>query len=318
MTIQPQRVVLVLSGGGMKAMAQVGVLRALEEVDLRPAEIVATSAGALMGALIAAGQSYTQIVPRLLGLGHRELRALIRLSVLVHGLGSRSVMKPEPVRDLLAALLPVHEFDELRLPLRVTAVDADTGALVVFGAGGRSDCSLVDAVLASMALPVYLPPILIGGHRYVDGGLLQVLPLDVAAAVPADLVVAVDVGPVAASPPAGHRGPPLLAAHDRALAIMMAAQRRGAVEAWAAAPDRAPLILVEPQLDPHGTFAFDRADEFIGAGYRAAHAALAAHAGAWPEAPAGGAGERPGETDSPPGRRAGGPRALGGGGGGGR
>ncbi len=275
MTIQPERVVLVLSGGGMKAMAQVGVLRALDEAGLPPAEVVGTSAGALVGALIASGCTYEEIVPRVFGVGRGELAPLARLSVLARGLSAPSVLKPKRVRALLARLLPVHDFAALRLPLRVTAVDVDSGALVVFGAGGRSDCSLVDAVLASMALPLYLPPVAIGGRRYVDGGLREVLPLDVAAGVSADLVVAVDVGPVAAAPPPDvPRGPALLAAHDRAMAIAMASQRQRAVERWRSDARRPPLVLVEPDVDPYGTFAFDRTGEFIEAGYRAAHAAL--------------------------------------------
>jgi NTE family protein len=278
-TIEPERVVLVLSGGGVKAMAQVGVLRALDEAGLRPAEIVATSAGALVGALIAAGLPYQEIVPRVLGVGREELAPLARWSVLVRGLGSRSVLRPRTVRQLLARLLPVHTFDALVLPLRVTAVDVDAGTLAVFGAGGRTDCSVVDAVMASMALPVYLPPVEIGGRLYMDGGLLQVLPLDVAAAVPADLVVAVDVGPVAAAPPpeTARLVPALLAAHDRAMAIAMAEQRARVVDSWRRASDRPPLVLVEPEVDPYGTFAFDRTAEFIEAGYRAAYGALAGH-----------------------------------------
>ena len=276
MTIDLERVVLVLSGGGMKAMAQVGVLRAMDEAGLHPAEVVGTSAGALVGALVASGLSYDDIVPRVFRVGRRELAALARWSVLARGLSAPSVLKPQPVRELLGRLLPVHSFGSLRLPLRVTAVDVDSGELVIFGAGGRTDCTVVDAVMASMALPVYLPPVVIGGRRYVDGGLLEVLPLDVAALIPADCVVAVDVGPVAAAPPAGARlGPALLAAHDRAMAVTMAAQRARAVDAWRAAEHRPPLVLVEPDIDPYGTFAFDRTAEFIEAGYRAGHAALA-------------------------------------------
>jgi NTE family protein len=275
MTIEPERVVLVLSGGGMKAMAQVGALRALDEAGLRPAEVVGTSAGALVGALIASGCSYGEIVPRVFGVARRDLAPLARLSVLVRGVGARSILKPRPVRELLARLLPEHDFARLRLPLRVTAVDVDAGALVVFGAGGRTDCSVVDAVMASMALPVYLPPVVIRGRRYADGGLLQVLPLDVAVAAGGDLVVAVDVGPVApAPPPEARRGPALVAAHDRALAIVMAAQRVRSLERWEQADERPPLVLVRPEVDPYGTFAFDRTEEFIEAGYRATHAAL--------------------------------------------
>jgi NTE family protein len=274
-TVEPERVVLVLSGGGMKAMAQIGVLRALVEAGLAPAEVVGTSSGALVGALVASGLSYEELVPRLVGLGRGELVALARLSVLVRGLGARSVLKPEPVRSLLSRLLPARSFAALRLPLRVTAVDVDSGELAVFGSGGRTDCPLIDAVLASMALPLYLPPVLIGGRRYADGGLLEVLPLGTAASIPADLVVAVDVGPVRSAPPPGSpRGPALLAAHDRAMAITLAQQREQAIEGWRRDPARAPLLVIEPAVDPHATFAFDRTAEFIEAGYRAAHAAL--------------------------------------------
>jgi NTE family protein len=274
-TVEPERVVLVLSGGGMKAMAQVGVFRALGELGLRPVEIVATSAGALVGALIASGLSYEAMVPRVFGIGRRELAALARLSVLVHGLSSPSVLKPQPLRALVTRLLPVQDFHSLRIPLRVTAVDVDSGELVVFGAAGESECSLADAVLASLSLPLYLPPVTIAGHRYMDGGVLQVLPLGVAERIPADLVVAVDVGPVRQAPPPGvPRGPALLAAHDRAMAVAMAEQRSRAVEAWRSDPRRAPLVLIEPPVDPHATFAFDRTAEFIEAGYRAAHRAL--------------------------------------------
>jgi NTE family protein len=279
-TVEPERVVLVLSGGGMKAMAQVGVLRALEEAGLVPAEIVATSAGALIGALIASGLTYDEIVPRVFGVGRGELAALARMSVLVRGLSAPSVLKPQPMRSLIARLLPVHDFAALRYPLRVVAVEVESGAPVVFGSGGRTDCSIVEAVLASMALPVYLPPVEIGGRRYMDGGVLQVLPLDVAASIPADLVVAVDVGPVAAAPPpAFPRGPALLAAHDRAMAVTMADQRTRTIRAWRQDARRAPLVLVAPPVDPYGTFAFDRTADFIEAGYRAAHAALVAHRG---------------------------------------
>jgi len=289
-TFAPERVVLVLSGGGMKAMAQVGVLRAMDEAGLKPTEIVGTSAGALVGALVASGLPYEEIVPRVFSVGRRELAALARWSVLARGLSAPSVLRPQPVESLLRRLIPVSSFAALRLPLRIAAVDADAGELVVFGAGGRTDCTVVEAVMASMALPLYLPPVRIGGRRFVDGGLLEVLPLDVAAQAAADLVVAVDVGPVAAAPPPGTLlGPALLAAHDRAMAIVMASQRARAVAAWRSAERRPPLVLVEPDVDPYGTFAFGRTAEFIEAGYRAGHAALAGRGradrrpGAWGE-----------------------------------
>ena len=268
--MKPERVVLVLSGGGMKAMAHVGVLRALAEAGMHPAEIVATSAGAMVGALIAGGLPYEAIVPLVCAVKREDIMALNRAALLLQGVGARSLLKPEPLRALLHRLLPVHEFARLVLPLRVVATDLDSGESVVFGAAGRTDCTVPEAVYASMALPLYFPPAVIGGRRMAEGGLLHVLPLEPAAGI------AVDVGPVPLAPPPWMKlAPPLVAAHDRAMAIVMADQKARMVAAWTSDPARAPLVLVEPAVDPYGTFAFDHTVDFIEAGYRAAHAALA-------------------------------------------
>jgi NTE family protein len=274
--VKPERVVLVLSGGGMKAMSHLGALRALDEAGLYPAEIVASSAGALVGALIAGGMPYDRMVELVCSLRREDLFVPNRAALLLRGLGAGSVVGERPVRAFLQRSLPVNDFARLRLPLRITAVDLDRGELVVFGSAGRTDCTVAEAVYASMALPLYLPPAVIGGRRYGDGGLLQVLPLDVAAEVPADLVVACDVGPVSVGPPEwARRSPALLAAHDRALAIALADQRARVVASWQADPRRPPLVLVEPPVDPHATYDFDRTADSIEAGYRAAHAAIA-------------------------------------------
>jgi len=274
--VKPERVVLVLSGGGMKAMAHIGVLRALQEMGRSPAEIVAASAGALVGALWAGGMPYEEMVRKACGITRRELYQVNRAALLLRGVGAGSVVKPDPLRAFLARTLPEQRFDRLELPLRIVATDIDAGVEVMFGAGGRTDCTVAEAVYASMALPLFLPPAVIGGHRFADGGLVAVLPLDPARRVPADLVVAVDVGPVApAPPPMIAAAPPLIAAYERANSILMAEQRARQVEAWHADPSRARLVLVEPAVDPYGTFAFDRTVDFIEAGYRAAHAAMA-------------------------------------------
>ena len=277
--MRPERVVLVLSGGGMKTMAQVGVLRALMEMGLLPAEIVGTSTGALIGALIASGLPYERIVQTACSVRREDVFVPNTAALVMKGLGAGSVLKPGPARAFLERVLPVRDFHRLAVPLRVTAVDVDRGELVVFGAGGFTDCTVVEAVSASMALPLYFPPVDIGGRRFVDGGLLAALPLDVAAGADADMVVAVDVGPIAEGPPPWMpKSPALLAAHSRALAVMMSDQRARMIAEWKEDPRRPTLVLVEPPVDPHGTFRFDRTVDFIEAGYRAAHLALAQRA----------------------------------------
>jgi NTE family protein len=277
--VKPDRVVLVLSGGGMKAMAQVGALRALEECGLAPTEIVATSAGALVAALVAGGLGYEALVRAVMGIRIEDFVAPARADVLLRGLGAASVLRARPLRDLLRRLVPVNDFSRLRIPLRITATDLDSGELVIFGVAGRTDCTVAEAVYASMALPPYFPPARIGGRRFADGGLRAVLPLAVAARVAADLVVAVDVGPVPFGPPPGESAlPALVELSDRALAIALADQRMRTIAGWRLVPGRPRLVLITPPVDPHGTFAFDRTAAFIEAGYRAAHAALAERA----------------------------------------
>jgi NTE family protein len=278
--VRPERAVLVLSGGGMKAMAHIGVMRALEQAGIRPTGIVAMSAGAFVGALIAAGSSYDALVRAVTALTRDDYATLNRGALLVRGVGARSVLRPERLRALLARMLPARGFDALAIPLRFAATDLDRGTLEVFGSAGRTDCALADAVYASMALPLYLPPAEIAGRTYADGGLLQVLPLELVLPGEADLVIASDVGPVLPAQPSWRTlAPALIALNDRSLSVLMADQKARTIAAWRQDPSRPPLILIEPAVDPYATFAFDRTVDFIEAGFRAAHAALAARAG---------------------------------------
>jgi NTE family protein len=272
-----ERITLVLSGGGMKANAHVGVLRALAEAGIRPASIIATSAGAFVGALAAGGMDVDAITALVCGLTKRDYVIVNRASLLARGIGATGVLRPEPLHDLLTRVLPVQAFDRLVLPLRITAVDLDSGELTVFGAGGITACTVGQAVYASMALPLYFPPAVIGGRSYADGGVLAVLPLGLVQPGEADLVIAVDTGPAFAAHPEWRRlAPRMLGWHDRSLGIAMADQRERTIAAYQTDAARPPLLLVRPAVDPHGTFAFDRTRDFIAAGYRAAHAALAA------------------------------------------
>jgi NTE family protein len=274
--VKPERVVLVLSGGGMKAMAHIGVLRAMEQAGIRPASIVAVSAGAMVGAMIAGDMAYERMVAIVTKLKQRDFAVLNRASLIFRGVGAPSILDPEPLRLLLRRILPVSSFEQLRIPLRIAVTDMDRGTLEVFGAAGRTDAALADVVYASMALPLYLPPSDIGGRTYADGGLLQVLPLDVVIPGDADLVVASDVGPLGTAHPAWRTlSPRLIGLTDRALAIAMADQKARTIAAWRADRARPPLLHIQPAVDPYGTFAFSRTVDFIEAGYRAAHDALA-------------------------------------------
>jgi len=273
------RVVAVFGGGGAKSLAHAGAWKALLEVGaqhaapLQVVHIVGTSMGAVMGAAFAAGSSYDRLVGIALSL-HRNDFAALDAWALAKGVFARSTLKPEPLKRTIARLVPATRFAELQIPFTVTTTDLDSGELVLFGALGQ-DGPLVDVLYASCALPLYFPPQTIGGRRLGEGGLRAVLGLDAARLVPADLVVAVDVGPGFDEPPATKQAgiPPLVRAHGEAIRVMMAAQTERAIAAWP--KDAARLVVVRAVAEREATFAVDGAQRYLDAGYQKTRAALA-------------------------------------------
>ncbi len=260
------RIVCALSGGGAKAVAHLGVLKALEEHRLAPTHYVGTSMGAVVAAMVAAGLDYDACLRRVTGLSRRDV-AQLAPGVLLGPLG-RNVLREEPLRQAIARLVPAASFAELRAPLTVTAVDAETSELVLFGTGGRGDVPLHDALYASSALPVYYPPAVIGGRAYIDGGVRAVVPVEVAERQQPDLVVVSYTGPALAAPARARPGRySLLAAHDNQTRILMAVQ---AAEALARHDASIPLLLVRPQVHAHATFDISHAMQYVEEGYRAA------------------------------------------------
>lgn len=245
---------------------------------MEPVHVVGTSFGAVLGAALAAGVSHTAVAKIAAGIT-RDRVARVDPIALVLGSFAKSFLRDNGLRAVIRELVPARRFDDLQIPLTVTATDLSTGALTLFGASGRRDTPLLDALYASCALPVYYAPARIDGVLYGDGGLRAVLPLEVARALDADLVVAVHVGSgFDEAPPPPSTGsaaalPPLVRAHGEALRIMMAAQVEHHIAAWPADAPR--LVLVRPIAVREATFAIERAGEYMDAGYRTTREALA-------------------------------------------
>jgi predicted acylesterase/phospholipase RssA len=268
-------IVGVFSGGGAKASAHIGAFRALEEAGLKPTNLVGTSMGGVFAALFASGLSAAEALERVAGVGEKEILQAEPFAF-IKGLWARSLLKPEPFRRSLEQMIPCRRFEDLPIPLTVTAVALDTGELTLFGAGGKS-VPLLDALYATAALPLFLPAAVIDGRRYADGGLRAVLPLEPASLIPARLVVAVDVGPgFDEGQGSGGPGlPPLVEIHNEETGILMAGQTAAALALWRASPDRPPLIYVRPRVEKGATFKVDQVRRFAEEGYRATRAALA-------------------------------------------
>jgi NTE family protein len=273
------KVVAVFGGGGAKAAAHIGAQRALIEAGLAPGHFVGTSFGAVIGAAFAAGATPDSLTASLTGGSSSQIAPIDFLSLL-KGVYADHLIKPEPLRALIARLVPFTRFNEFPIPLSVVATDLGSGEMVVFGAGEFADVGVGDALYASCALPLYYPAAQIDGHRYADGGLRAVLPLEVAARIPADLVVAVHVGPgfdeqppPTSTTPTNLRLPPLVRAHGESERIMMAAQADRTIAAWP--PTAAKLVLVRPVKEREATFAVGNVNRYIEAGYQATRASLA-------------------------------------------
>jgi NTE family protein len=270
------RVVAVFSGGGAKALAHLGAWQALREAGITPVHIVATSFGAVIGAALAAGRSPEEIASHFSEFTRKDVAAVDPLS-LVKGFFAKSLLKDAPLRSTIARLAPARRFEDLKIPLTVTATDLDSGELALFGGlgPGASGLGLQDALYASCALPLYYPPAVIAGRRYADGGLRAVLPLEPAARIPADVVVAVSVGPgfdeVLLPSVRPSAVPPLVRAHGESERIMMAAQTERQIAAWGG---EAKLMVVRAVAEKEATFRLEDAGRFMRAGYEATKAAL--------------------------------------------
>ena len=192
-----KRVGLALGSGGARGWAHLGVLRALREKGIEVDVVAGTSMGAVVGAFLAAGreQALRDLAENL---DWRRLRQFFwEVSLSRSGLtdGKRLL---EETRKLIGA----KEFRELDLPFRAVATDLDSGAEVVLSSG-----NLPQALRASISIPGVFSPVCVGRRLLVDGGLVNPVPVNVARAMGAQTVVAVDVSPEIAprAVPAGRK-----------------------------------------------------------------------------------------------------------------
>jgi NTE family protein len=275
-----RRVVAVFGGGGAKSVAHVGAARALAEAGHAPFLYIGTSFGAVIAAALASGTTPEALADQLLHPTTRPVVSLDYLS-LVKGFFADHLLKSQPLVQLIQRLVPAQRFEDLGVPLVVTATDLDSGELTLFGDGGRrGTVGLHEALYASCALPLYYPAATIDGRRFADGGLRAVLPLEPAKSIPADLVVAVHVGPGfdEGPPPTSSNlhslmPPPLVRAHGSSERIMMAAQVEQAIKDWP--PDGPKLVVVRPVREREATFAVENVQRYIDAGYKVTKQSLA-------------------------------------------
>ncbi len=280
------RVGLVLSGGGARGAAHIGILKVLEERRVPVDAIAGKSMGAIVGALYASGMSAAEI-EQLIGsvdwqdafrdrppretLNFRrkqdDREFLVRTPIGLRG-GTlrfpRGLIQGQKLNEMLrAATLRVadaKDFDSLPLPFRALATDLSTGAAVVFARG-----SLATAVRASMAAPGVFAPVEVDGRLLVDGGLVENLPVDLARDMGVDVIIAVDVS----SPlRPGKELDSLLSVSNEMISILINRETERRRRALTARD-----VVIEPELGSMTSVDFTRVHEAIDAGEAAARRA---------------------------------------------
>lgn len=175
------KVGLALGGGSARGWAHVGVIRALERAGIHADVVCGTSIGALVGAAYAAGDldHFEQWV---LGMGITDVVSLMDVS------WGGGLLKGERLMSFLREHFVDRPVEELPVPFAAVATELHTGTEVWLRSG-----STIEAVRASIALPGLFTPVTLDGQLLVDGGLVNPVPVSLARAMGADVVIAVDL-----------------------------------------------------------------------------------------------------------------------------
>ena len=180
-SIQPLRVGLALGGGGARGWAHIGAIRALQELGIRPDVVCGTSMGAAIGASFALG-TLDALEAWALRLDRRTVLSLFDFSL------RGGLIRAGRVFDELTDILPDTMIEDLKTPFAAVATDLKRGSEVWL-----RDGPLRSALRASIAYPGLISPTQVRGRWMVDGGLVNPVPVSLARALGADVVIAVEV-----------------------------------------------------------------------------------------------------------------------------
>ena len=175
---------LALSGGGARGLAHIGVLKVLEAYDLQPDYLAGTSMGGVIAAAYASGMSLDEMEQ--IALEYAATRKLLQLADPT--IPRNGLFQGNRLQTFFDQHLQGRTFADLRIPLTLVAVDLNSGQEIHIREG-----LVADALRATVSIPGLLPPVERDGHRLVDGGLLNNLPVDVVREMGADVVLGVDI-----------------------------------------------------------------------------------------------------------------------------
>ena len=172
---------IVLSGGGARGIAHIGVLRALGEYGIFPDIVAGSSMGAIVGAMYAAGKTYEEMEELI---GQIRSHKIIRMGLPFGGLTDLTYLK-----NMVKQNVSDDSFEALQKPLYVCVSNLNTGHYEIINSG-----KLSSAIMASSAIPLIFKPVKINDQSYVDGGVLNNMPVEAIRDL-CDMVIGVNVNP---------------------------------------------------------------------------------------------------------------------------
>ena len=176
-----QKIAFVLSGGGSRGIAHMGIIQALNEHNIYPDYISAVSSGALFGALYADGYNPKEVL---------EIFANSKSKYFDLAFPKQGLLKMSKLIRLLKNNLKSTSFDTLKIPMYIAATDIINAKIVYFSSG-----NLLRIIVASSSVPVLFSPVKIDGTTYVDGGVLNNLPINPIKSL-ADVIIGMHANPL--------------------------------------------------------------------------------------------------------------------------
>lgn len=178
---KPFKIGLALGGGAMRGLAHIGAMQVMEEHGIMPDVVAGTSIGAFVGGVYACGMSLKMMERFCYSINEKDLMDVVRPRQGLIG-GAR-------IERMLRTLTGNRTFDQARIPFAAVATELERGERFVFQEG-----PIWEGVRASISIPGIFVPFHTGGHTYVDGGVVDRVPIAAARELGADFVIGVDVG----------------------------------------------------------------------------------------------------------------------------
>jgi len=251
--MKPVKVALVLSSGGFRGVAHIGVLEVLEENNIKIDLIVGSSAGSFIGAFYADDPNAATLKAKLMHAKYDNLIDTSWMNVVQAPFCPTGPVRGRALQKFMLANMRSKNFEDLKIPLVVVTTSLINNQLTILQSG-----PIIPAVHASSALPPYFAPVILYQDKFVDGGVISPVPVSVARQFNPKMVIAVDIS----------KRPSLTEVRNafqiagRAIDIS-----RDELARWQA--DKADIV-IRPDIIGYGAFEDEYSQDFYIAGRRAA------------------------------------------------